>query len=123
MDVANLGEQEPFITKDGSSIRELAGRVALPALNQSLAEATIPAGGATDEHFHRVTEELYLITHGTGRMRIEGEERDVVPGDCIVIAPGARHKLVNTGDAELRLLCCCAPAYTHDDTIITEPGP
>lgn len=29
------------------------------------------------------------------------------------------HKLVNTGDEPLRLLCCCAPAYTDDDTVLT----
>ena len=41
------------------------------------------------------------------------------PGDCVVIAPGPIHKLVNTGDAPLVLLCCCAPPWTADDTILT----
>lgn len=118
--VTNLDDVEPFITLDGSGIRELAGRVSLPAVNQSLAEATVPVGGATTEHYHRITEELYYVTAGRGRLRIDGEERDVGPGDCAVIAPGAVHKLVNTGDEPLRLLCCCAPAYTHEDTVLTE---
>lgn len=121
MRVRNLDDVEPFTTLDGSEIRELAGRVSLPAVNQSLAEATVPPGAATTEHYHRVTEELYFITDGTGRLRVDGEERDVTPGDCIVIAPGAVHKLWNTGDIPLRLLCCCAPAYTHEDTVLTEP--
>lgn len=123
MRVSNLDEVEPFITLDGSEIRELAGRVSLPAVNQSLAEATVPAGGATTEHYHRVTEELYYITAGTGRLRLDGEERDVRRGDCIVIAPGMVHKLWNTGDEPLTLLCCCAPAYTHEDTVLTEEEP
>ncbi len=120
MRVSNLDDVEPFITLDGSEIRELAGRVSLPAVNQSLAEATVPPGGATTEHYHRVTEELYYFTAGRGRLRIDGQERDVRPGDCVVISPGAVHKLWNTGDAPLRLLCCCAPAYTHEDTVLTE---
>ncbi|MFA9271960.1 cupin domain-containing protein [Svornostia abyssi] len=120
MRVSNLDDVEPFITLDGSEIRELAGRVSLPAVNQSLAEATVPPGGATTEHYHRVTEELYYFTAGRGRLRIDGQERDVKPGDCVVISPGAVHKLWNTGDAPLRLLCCCAPAYTHEDTVLTE---
>lgn len=120
MRVSNLDDVEPFITLDGSEIRELAGRVSLPAVNQSLAEATVPPGGATTEHYHQVTEELYYFTAGQGRLRIDGEERDVKPGDCVVIAPGAVHKLWNTGDEPLRLLCCCAPAYTHEDTVLTE---
>lgn len=120
MRVSNLDDVEPFITLDGSEIRELAGRVSLPAVNQSLAEATVPPGGATTEHYHRVTEELYYFTAGAGRLRIDGQERDVKPGDCVVISPGAVHKLWNTGEEPLRLLCCCAPAYTHEDTVLTE---
>jgi mannose-6-phosphate isomerase-like protein (cupin superfamily) len=123
MRVGNLDDVAPFITLDGSEIRELAGRVSLPAANQSLAEATVPVGGATTEHYHRVTEELYFFTAGRGRLRVDGEERDVTRGDCVVLLPGAVHKLWNTGDEPLRLLCCCAPAYTHEDTVLTEEEP
>jgi mannose-6-phosphate isomerase-like protein (cupin superfamily) len=120
MHAANIDASESFITKDGSSIRELAGRVSLPSVNQSLAEATVPPGGATDEHYHRVSEELYFFTSGTGRIRVDGEEREVGPGDCVVLAPGMRHKLFAGPDAPLVLLCCCSPSYSHEDTIITE---
>jgi len=120
MDVANLADAAPFTTLDGSTIREVAGRVSLPARHQSLAEATVPVGGATVEHLHRETEELYLITAGTGRMRLEGEERDVRPGDCVVIPPGAGHTIANTGDVPLRLLCCCAPPYRDEDTVLCD---
>ena len=123
MDIAHYEDLEPFITKDGSEIREWAGRVAAPAVNQSLAEASLPPGAATTEHFHRLSEELYLVTHGTGRLRIEDEERSVRTGDCAVIPPGARHKLWNTGDDVLRVVCACSPAYSHEDTILTEEEP
>lgn len=120
MDVKNLAEVPAFITKDGSEIRELPAPRNSAIRNQSLAEARLPAGGATQEHYHIRTEEIYYITHGAGRMRIEGEERDVRPGDAIAIPPGKRHKLWNTGTEPLRLLCCCAPAYEHEDTVLTE---
>ena len=119
MDVANLGAVAPFTTKDGSSIREVAHPRGSAARNQSLAEATVPPGGATAAHLHPVAEELYLFTHGTGRMRVRAEERDVGPGDCVVIPPGAEHQVVNTGAEPLRLLCCCAPAYSDEDTVLT----
>jgi mannose-6-phosphate isomerase-like protein (cupin superfamily) len=118
--VANLEELESFITLDGSSIRELAGPAWTPARAQSLAEATVPAGGATTAHYHRTTEELYYIVGGSGRMRLGEDERDVRRGDCIVIPPGAEHKLTNTGDEPLVLLCCCAPPYSDEDTVLTE---
>lgn len=120
MDVKNLNEVAPFTTKDGSEIRELLAHRNSAIRHQSLAEARLPVGASTQEHFHPRAEEIYYITHGTGRMRIASETRDVKPGDAIAIPPGQRHKLWNTGTETLRLLCCCAPAYEHSDTIITE---
>jgi mannose-6-phosphate isomerase-like protein (cupin superfamily) len=120
MDVKNLQEVTAFITKDGSEIRELLAHRNSAIRNQSLAEARLPVGASTQEHFHPKAEEIYYITRGTGRMRIENELRDVKPGDAIAIPPGQKHKLWNTGSEVLRLLCCCAPAYENDDTVITE---
>jgi len=120
MDIKNLNEVLPVITKDGSEIRELLAHRNSAIRQQSLAEARLAVGGSTQEHYHVKTEEIYFITHGTGRMRIEGETREVKAGDAIAILPGRKHKLWNTGNEMLRLLCCCAPAYEHEDTIITE---
>lgn len=120
MDVRSYEEIEPFTTLDGSEIREWAGPVSAPARNQSLAEATIAPGAATTEHYHRVTEELYLVTEGAGRLVVDGQERDVSAGDCALIPPGARHKIFNTGAAPLRIVCACAPAYSQQDTVLTE---
>lgn len=120
MDIKNLNEVPSFITKDGSEIRELLAHRNSAIRNQSLAEARLPAGASTQEHYHPRAEEIYYITHGLGKIRIEGETHDVRAGDAIAIPPGRRHKLWNTGDEMLRLLCCCAPAYEHSDTVITE---
>ncbi len=121
LQVANYDELEPFITKDGSEIREIAGPAWTVAENQSLAEATLPPGASTTAHYHVVTEEIYYFTQGTGVLRLGDDESAVRPGDCVVIAPGVEHKLTNTGDVPMKLLCCCAPAYSHEDTVLTEP--
>ena len=121
MDVKSLDSVPAFITKDGSEIRELLSYRNSSIRHQSLAEARLPVGGSTQEHYHIKTEEIYLITHGQGRMSIESETREIQAGDAIAIAPGLKHKLWNTGAQPLRLLCCCAPAYEHADTILTEP--
>jgi mannose-6-phosphate isomerase-like protein (cupin superfamily) len=118
--IDNLDKVDSFTTLDGSEIRELAGEASGNAVNQSLAEATVPPGGETVEHLHRLTEEIYFFTHGAGRMRLGEEEREVGPGDAVVIAPGVRHKLWCTGSEPLRLLCCCAPGYRDDDTVMVE---
>jgi mannose-6-phosphate isomerase-like protein (cupin superfamily) len=120
MHLSKLDDLEPFTTLDGSTIREIAGPAWTPARNQSLAEATVPVGGRTIAHYHRVAEELYFFTAGTGHMTLGKDAREVAAGDCVVIPPGEVHQLVNTGDEPLVLLCCCAPAYSHEDTVLVE---
>jgi len=120
MDIKNLHTVPAFITKDSSEIRELLASRNSCIRNQSLAEARVPVGCSTIEHFHTLTEEIYYITSGTGRMRVGDETREVKVGDAIAIPPGKKHKIWNTGADTLCILCCCAPAYEHSDTTLTE---
>ena len=111
MDAKSLDAVEAFVTKDGSTIRELHHTKV-----QSLAEATLEVEQATERHYHQVTEEIYFVLKGQGRMEVDGETTHVRPGDAVLIPAGAWHQLENNGTSELRILCCCAPAYSHDDT-------
>jgi mannose-6-phosphate isomerase-like protein (cupin superfamily) len=110
VDVTSISGAEPFTTKDGSTIRELHHTQA-----QSLAEARLQPGQATERHYHERTEEIYFVLEGAGEMELDGERRLVAPGDAVLIPPGARHQI--TALDELRFLCSCAPPYSHDDTL------
>lgn len=114
MIVQNLSSQKPFTTKDGSTIRSILDRTNAPVENQSLAEASVPPGRATQRHHHKVTEEFYFILEGTGHMEIDGQVKPVGPGDAVLIPAGAWHEI--TATTPLRFLCCCAPPYSHEDT-------
>ncbi len=139
IEISNRDRVESFVTMDGSTIRELAGRVSTPVAlsaasnpdrgrrprsaasnHQSLAEAVVPAGGETIEHRHRESEEIYYFIAGQGRIRLGGDERNISAGDCVVIAPGTPHKLWAATDGNLVLLCACAPPYRDDDTELLE---
>lgn len=110
----------PYVTKDGSEIRELLHPAAHPAPagqgRVSLAEAIVPPGGETFLHRHPVSEEIYHVTAGQGVMELDGERFAVRPGDSVRIAPGAAHRLFNEGVEPLRVLCVCSPPYSHQDT-------
>jgi mannose-6-phosphate isomerase-like protein (cupin superfamily) len=112
---------EPYITKDGSEIRELMHPALHGNLNQSLAEATVARGCKTTLHRHRQTEEIYYVVQGAGMMVLGDEILPVQTGDAICIAPGTAHCIENTGTEPLRILCACAPPYDHDDTELLEP--
>lgn len=118
MEIVSLDDCRPFVTKDGSIIRELLAHRNSEIRHQSLAEAVIPAGTKTDPHYHRQTEEIYFITSGVGTMHIADESQRVKPGDAVAIPPGKIHWIESDSTGDLHLLCCCAPGYEHDDTVL-----
>jgi mannose-6-phosphate isomerase-like protein (cupin superfamily) len=100
----------PFVTKDGSTIREYHHTSV-----QSLAEASLEPGAATRRHYHARSEEIYLVVEGSGLLEVDAETREVTAGDAIVLPPGSWHELTAHGTG-VRLLCCCVPPYSDDDT-------
>ena len=120
MDVYNLDRVPAFTTKDGSEIRELLAHRNSCIRNQTLAEARLPVGQSTAPHHHVKTEEIYYILEGGGRLQVGDDVHEVGPGDAIAIPPSVLHQITNTGERTLKFLCCCAPAYEHEDTVLVE---
>jgi mannose-6-phosphate isomerase-like protein (cupin superfamily) len=111
-----LADIAPYITRDGSEIRELMHPEHHGNRNQSLAEAVVPAGTRTLLHRHLTSEELYHITAGEGILTLGSEKLKVSPGDTALIPPGTPHCIEATGPGPLHILCCCSPSYRHEDT-------
>jgi len=114
----HLHKIQSYITKDGSSIRELMHPDSHANSNQSLAEATVPTGIQTELHFHKRSEEIYHITQGKGLMFLGEQQFSVNVGDTICIPANTAHQISNVGKHDLVFLCACSPAYSHDDTVI-----
>ena len=120
MDIHNIASVPAFTTKDGSEIRELLAHRNSCIRHQSLAEARLKVGATTTLHYHEQAEEIYYILQGSGVMEIDGQTAEVGPGDAIAIPPRALHQITNSGTNVLTFLCCCAPAYEHEDTTLQE---
>lgn len=116
MELRNRGQADAFTTLDGSTVRVLLDAELGGAVNQSLAEATLDPGARTRRHYHARTEEIYVVLAGSGRMEVDGDERDVERGDAILIPARAWHELQAGEEDELRFLCCCSPPYSDGDT-------
>jgi mannose-6-phosphate isomerase-like protein (cupin superfamily) len=109
-----------YVTKDGSEIRELMHPSLHGNRSQSLAEATVAPGTRTQLHRHALEEEIYHVSAGSGIMTLGEACFAVTPGDTVLIAPGVAHRIEATGTGSLRILCCCSPAYSHEDTELLE---
>jgi mannose-6-phosphate isomerase-like protein (cupin superfamily) len=116
------GSARPYVTKDGSIIRELMHPDVHGNANQSLAEATLAAGRRSRRHRHLQSEELYYIIEGQGLLCVGDQKTTVVTGDTVCIPPQVEHDIENTGAGPLRFLCCASPPYRHDDTQLMPTG-
>ena len=114
----SIKKLETYITKDNSSICELMHPSQHGNAKQSLAQAIVAAHSETQLHYHAKTEELYHISQGSGLMTIDDDQFPVTVGDTVYVPPNSHHKIKNTESVDLVFLCCCSPAYSHDDTFI-----
>ena len=120
MTQTRYAEVTAYISKDGSEIRELMHPSQHGNRLQSLAEATVQPGARTQHHRHAHTEELYHVSAGNGLMTLGDTCFTVGAGDTVLIAPGTPHRIEATGAEPLRILCCCSPPYSHEDTELLE---
>jgi quercetin dioxygenase-like cupin family protein len=68
-------------------------------------EFEVRPGGQVDPHSHP-THEFYFVTSGNGVMTIDGEDREVGPGDLIYIPPDLVHSLrPEPTDTTIRCFC------------------
>jgi quercetin dioxygenase-like cupin family protein len=110
MDVRNSALIEPVVEHNGTTpvwyfvqpreMKDLTQGGHLELVN----EFEVADGGYVDPHSHP-THEFYYVTSGTGVMTIDGESRDIGPGDLVYIPPDLVHSLRPTGDAAIRCFC------------------
>jgi len=116
--VSHYKSISPYTTQDNSEIRELMHPDVQGNKLQSLAEAIVKPGQKTLLHMHIKSEEIYYIIQGEGDMYLSNKIFHIISGNTICIPPGTQHCIENTGNDDLKILCCCSPAYSHDDTVL-----
>ena len=81
--------------------------------NLTLGIASLPPGGALNEHRHK-QDEIYLVLEGSGLVRVGGEETSVGAGSAVFIPGDALHSCENTGASDLRV-AYVFPADSFED--------
>ena len=71
-------------------------------------------------HEHHMTQEVYIITRGSGQLIRGGDIIMVQAGDAIWIPLFVRHKLINTSAASLEHLVLAAPSFDSSDVYVDD---
>ncbi len=82
--------------------KELIGKK-MGAKGVTIGEITIQPGGEIPKHFHGV-EDCVLLRQGSGEIHVDGQVNKVEAPMSILIPPGAKHKVVNTGTEPIRII-------------------
>lgn len=66
---------------------------------EAVTKGFIPVGSMFDWHEHGDSDEMFLVTRGTGKFFCEDKETSYQAGDVILVGAGTKHKIVNDGEA------------------------
>lgn len=77
----------------------------------------IPSGGEIGEEVHEHVEQTLFFLSGVGAALLDGETKKIGAGDVLVVTPGTRHNVINTGASPLQLYTVYAPPNHIDGRI------
>jgi mannose-6-phosphate isomerase-like protein (cupin superfamily) len=92
-------------------------RVVFTGVKTQLVLMTIPVGGDIGFETHANVEQLIFIADGQAKAILDGAESPLTPGDVVVVTPGTRHDVVNTGSEPLRIYTVYAPPNHIDGRV------
>jgi mannose-6-phosphate isomerase-like protein (cupin superfamily) len=85
-----------------------------PGGELSITWVDVEPGGEQKPHSHG-PQQVYVITRGSGRMKVGDEEREVREGQMVFIPPETEHGIVNTGEGVLTYVSAATPAFPVTD--------
>ena len=110
--------QEPLRTESGEIIYELVGKAvkSTQEANHSVARIIISPGKSSEPHYHKNSQETYIILEGEGQMEVDGIEFVLRPGQACLIETGEIHQISNRGERDLVFLAVCVPPWVPEDS-------
>ena len=118
--VKNLDHSKEYYFDEGCYIIEVSNSPDDEAV--SIARARVEPGMTTKWHSLDATVERYVILEGEGRVEVgELDAESVSPGDVVLIQPGERQRISNTGSADLIFLAICSPRFRQHAYNALEP--
>ena len=92
-------------------------RVLYTGKHLQLVLMTLRPGEEIGEEVHDDRDQFFRIEEGQGEVRIDGAANKVKDDFAVIVPAGARHNVVNTGDAPLRFYTLYGPPE-HKDGVV-----
>ena len=92
-------------------------RVLYTGKHLQLVLMTLQPGEEIGEEVHDDRDQFFRIEEGQGEVRIDGAANKVKDDFAVIVPAGARHNVVNTGDAPLRFYTLYGPPE-HKDGVV-----
>jgi mannose-6-phosphate isomerase-like protein (cupin superfamily) len=84
-------------------------RVLYTGRHLQLVLMTLQPGEEIGEEVHESHDQFFRIEDGRGEVVIDGNRTPIADDDAVIVPAGARHNVVNTGSAPLRLYTLYGP--------------
>ncbi|MEK7632701.1 MAG: cupin domain-containing protein [Patescibacteria group bacterium] len=78
---------------------------------------TIPIGGDIGMETHAHVEQIFFIQSGSGKTIIDDIESPISAGFVVIVPPGTKHNILNTGNDPLRIATVYVPPNHRDGTV------
>ena len=107
----------------GVDLRELVGKVAKNARTDrvSIAQFTLAPGRSSGSSYNHVSQEVFLITGGNGKVHLDTRVESVRPGSTVFIPAQEPHSIVADANSTLTFLAISAPSFTPEDYVPVNP--
>ena len=81
----------------GTVNRRLIGSETVGAKSMEVVLGEVESTGLAEAHYHDVAEQAIYLLEGKCLVEVEGESREMRPGDVAFFAPGKRHRAIPVG--------------------------
>ena len=114
----NAGDVESYqpANHTGTVNRRLIGPETVGSEHLELLEGTVEPGQGALPHAHPDLDQVVYVLTGTARAEIDGQTREMGPGDAAFFPKGMPHVFTVTGSRPAKVLVIYTPPYVENPT-------
>lgn len=92
-------------------------QVVFTGTKSQLVVMSLNAGEDIGEEVHEHVEQYLFNYSGQGKAVLDGVESDFNPGDVVIVSPGVKHNIINTGTDKLKVYTIYVPTNHIDGRV------